>query len=325
MYHWQGAHLEQRDGVDGTRFAVWAPNAEAVSVLCDANGWKPGRNLLYGSDSGVWNGFVPGLGHGATYKYGIRTRDGRILEKSDPLAFASEQPPKTASIVYDLSGHEWKDGDWLDRRQQTDWLKQPIAVYEVHLGSWKRPQDGRRYYSYRELAHMLVDYAHEMGYTHLQLMPITEYPFDGSWGYQATGYFAPTSRYGTPHDFMEFVDHCHQANIGVLIDWVPAHFPTDGHSLGQFDGTALYEHADPRKGFHPDWGTPTSSTTAGTKSANFLLSSARFWVDSTTSTASASTRSPRCCTSITRASRASGFPTSTAAAKTSKRSSSSSR
>ncbi|MBT6157544.1 MAG: 1,4-alpha-glucan branching protein GlgB [Planctomycetaceae bacterium] len=278
MYHLQGAHAETRDGIAGTRFAVWAPNAEEVSVLCDANGWTPGSDKLHGSDSGVWSGFIAGMGHGAGYKYGIKTRDGALLEKSDPVAFATEHPPKTASIVYDLSGYAWSDGDWLKRRETTNWLEQPIAVYEVHLGSWKRPTDGRQYFSYRELAKMLVDYAHEMGYTHLQLMPITEFPFDGSWGYQATGYFAPTSRFGSPHDFMEFVDYCHQSGIGILIDWVPAHFPTDAHSLGRFDGTALYEHEDPRQGFHPDWGTLIFNFGRG-EVCDFLLSSARFWLE----------------------------------------------
>jgi 1,4-alpha-glucan branching enzyme len=278
MYHTLGAHPEVRDGVAGTRFAVWAPNATEVSVLSNGNGWTPGRDWLWGSNSGVWSGFIPGMNHGDVYKYGIRTRDGQVLEKSDPIAFHAEVPPKTASIVFELDGYHWGDGEWMERRRHTNWLEQPLATYEVHLGSWKRPGDGRRYFCYRELADMLVAYCHEMGYTHLQLMPITEYPFDGSWGYQTTGYFAPTSRFGTPHDFMGFVDRCHRGGIGVLIDWVPAHFPTDAHALGRFDGTALYEHDDWRKGFHPDWNTYIFNY-GRSEVREFLLASARFWCD----------------------------------------------
>ena len=278
MHRSVGAHLDEVDGIAGTRFAVWAPNATAVSLVCDANGWTPGKNQLHPSDDGLWSGFVTGICHGTTYKYAIRTREGKWVEKADPFAFAAEVPPKSASIVYDLGSFPWNDGFWMRNRATTNWLERPIAIYEVHLGSWKRPSDDRRYFSYRELAQMLVEYALEMGYTHLQLMPITEYPFDGSWGYQTTGYFAPTSRYGQPHDFMDFVDYCHQAGIGILIDWVPAHFPTDGHSLGGFDGTALYEHADPRQGFHPDWGTHIFNY-GRHEVRDFLLSSVRFWLE----------------------------------------------
>jgi 1,4-alpha-glucan branching enzyme len=278
MYQHLGAHPDVIDGVAGTRFAVWAPNAREVSVIHDANYWTPGRDYLNSSDSGIWSAFLPGIGAGDKYKYAIRMHGGHVIEKSDPYAFYCEHPPKTASIVYDLTGFRWKDEKWLHRRRRTDWLKQPISVYEVHIGSWKRPKDGRKYFNYRELAHMLVEYCQQMGYTHLQLMPICEYHFDGSWGYQTTGYFAPTSRHGTPHDFMYFVDYCHQAGIGVLIDWVPAHFPTDGHSLGKFDGTSLYEHADERKGFHPDWNTYLFNY-GRNEVRDFLLSSARFWLD----------------------------------------------
>ncbi|MEX0703045.1 MAG: 1,4-alpha-glucan branching protein GlgB [Planctomycetales bacterium] len=278
LYRRLGAHPEEVDGTAGTRFAVWAPNATEISVLHDGNGWTPGRDWLYGSDAGIWSGFIPGMGHGAAYKYGIRGRSGGYYEKADPVAFASEVPPKTASIVYDLGGYHWRDEEWLERRRRTNWLEQPISIYEVHLGSWKRPRDGRRYFSYRELAQMLVEYVREMGYTHVELMPITEHPFDGSWGYQTTGYFAPTSRFGTPHEFMEFVDAFHRAGIGVIVDWVPAHFPTDGHSLGRFDGTALYEHEDPRRGFHPDWQTLIFNY-GRNEIRDFLLSSARFWLD----------------------------------------------
>jgi 1,4-alpha-glucan branching enzyme len=278
MYHHLGAHPEEVNGVVGTRFAVWAPDATEVSVIHDANGWTPGRDYLHGSDAGVWSGFLAGMSHGAAYKYAIRTKSGQMLQKSDPYGFYFEHPPKSASIVYQLGNYQWNDGDWLRRRQETNWFDQPIAVYEVHLGSWKRPKDARRYLNYREIAHELVDYVHQMGYTHLQLMPVTEYPFDGSWGYQAVGYFAPTSRYGTPDDFMYFVDHCHQHGVGVLIDWVPAHFPSDGHGLANFDGTCLYEHTDPRKGFHPDWNTHIFNY-GRNEVREFLLSSARFWLD----------------------------------------------
>ena len=279
MYQHLGAHLDRVNGVDGTRFAVWAPSAREVSILCDQTHWQHGNFWLNGSDSGVWSGFVPGVAHGATYKFGIRTPTGEVLEKSDPYAFFCEMRPKTASIVYDLGNFEWHDADWRKRRETTNWFEQPISVYEVHLGSWRKPTEPERlYFSYRELAHMLVEYCHEMGYTHLQLMPITEHPFDGSWGYQTTGYFAPTSRFGTPHDFMYFVDYCHQHGVGVLVDWVPGHFPMDAHSLGRFDGTCCYEHADPRLGEHPDWGTYIFNY-GRFEVRDFLLSSARFWLD----------------------------------------------
>jgi 1,4-alpha-glucan branching enzyme len=273
-----GSHPVVVDGRAGTRFAVWAPNAESVSVLLDRNHWTAGVNPLNSSDRGVWSLFVPDVAAGETYKYAIKTRGGELLEKSDPYAFASETPPKTASIVYDLGGHQWKDADWLAQRKSSDCFNEPISIYEVHLGSWRRPADGRRYYSYRELAPLLIDYCRQLGYTHLQLMPITEFPFDGSWGYQVTGFFAPTARYGTPHDFMDFVDLCHQAGIGVLIDWVPAHFPKDGHSLGRFDGTCCYEHAHPHQGEHPDWGTYVFNY-GRQEVREFLWSSARFWID----------------------------------------------
>ncbi|HXY34207.1 MAG TPA: 1,4-alpha-glucan branching protein GlgB [Planctomycetaceae bacterium] len=278
MYRTLGAHPDVVDGVVGTRFAVWAPNATEVSVLCNVNGWKAGQNRLWGSDSGTWSGFVPGVKHGDVYKYALRTRDGRMIEKSDPVAFYAEVPPCSASIVYHLPDYPWNDGAWMHRRAHTNWFEQPLAIYEVHLGSWRRPKDGRRYLSYRELAKQLVDYLHEMGYTHLQLMPLCEFPFDGSWGYQTTGYYAPTSRFGTPEDFMYFIDYCHQADVGVIIDWVPAHFPCDGHALGHFDGTALYEHADPRQGMHPDWGTYIFNY-GRSEVRDFLLSSARFWLE----------------------------------------------
>lgn len=277
-YRWLGAHPTEQDGKAGTHFAVWAPNAQEVCVICDRNHWRHGAFYLNSSDSGIWSAFMPDIGHGETYKYSIRTHTGAVIEKADPYAFALEHPPKTASIVYDISGFDWRDSEWVDRRRTTNWFEQPVSIYEVHLGSWRRPHDGRPYFSYLELADQLIQYVHELGYTHIQLMPISEFPFDGSWGYQATGYFAPTSRYGSPDDFKEFVDRMHQAGIGVLIDWVPAHFPTDGHALGRFDGTALYEHADPRQGFHPDWNTYIYNY-GRNEVRNFLLSSARFWCD----------------------------------------------
>ncbi len=276
-YHWLGAHVEHRDGVDGARFAVWAPNATEVSVLTDGNGWQHGCDSLTGSDSGVWSGFIAGAGVGTRYKYSLRTKDGQILSKADPYAFAAELPPATASIIHDLDQYNWRDQDWMDRRAQVNWLRQPISVYEVHLSSWKRPWDGRRYHSYKELAHMLVDYVRQLGYTHIELMPITEFPFDGSWGYQVTGYFAPTSRFGPPDDFRYFIDHCHQNNIGVIIDWVPAHFPYDDHGLARFDGTGLYEHDDPKQGFHPDWNTHIFNY-GRNEVCDFLHASARFWL-----------------------------------------------
>lgn len=278
MYRYLGAHLDIVDGQQGVRFAVWAPNAREVCVINGGNGWEHGQDYLNSSDTGTWSGFIPGMAEGTAYKYSIRTHAGDVIDKSDPYAFSAELRPNTASLVTNLENYKWQDSDWMTRRPETDWLHAPVAVYEVHLASWKRPKDDRPYFNYRELAHQLVDYAHEMGYTHLQLMPINEHPYDGSWGYQVTGYFAPTSRYGTPADFMYFVDYCHQKGIGVLIDWVPAHFPMDAHGLANFDGTCLYEHADPRQGFHPDWGTHVFNYSRQ-EVREFLISSATFWAD----------------------------------------------
>ena len=278
MYRWMGAHVGYLDGVAGTKFSVWAPNAREVCVVCDRNGWRHGGFYLNSSDTGIWSGFLPEMGPGETYKYSIRTQTDGVIEKADPYAFAAEHPPKSASVVHDLGQYTWGDSAWMERRRSANWFEQPVAIYELHLGSWRRPTDGRRYLSYRELAAQIVDYVQEMGYSHIQLMPITEYPFDGSWGYQATGYFAPTSRHGGPDEFRFFVDHCHQHGIGVLIDWVPAHFPTDAFALGRFDGTSLYEHSDPRQGFHPDWNTFIYNF-GRNEVRSFLLSSARFWCD----------------------------------------------
>jgi 1,4-alpha-glucan branching enzyme len=271
--HW-GAHLVP----GGVRFAVWAPNAREVSLICDSNGWTAGRTWLNSSDTGVWSATVPGILPGSRYKYAIRTQSGQLLEKADPVGFYFERRPQTASVVWSLRDFVWHDSDWMATRARTDWLKTPLSIYEVHPGSWKRPRDGRLFHNYRELAHALADYISETAYTHVQLLPITEHPFDGSWGYQTTGYFAPTSRFGSPHDFQYFVDYLHQRGIGVLIDWVPGHFPTDAHALAAFDGTCLYEHADPRLGFHPDWNTLIFNY-GRREVSEFLISNARFWCD----------------------------------------------
>jgi 1,4-alpha-glucan branching enzyme len=278
MYSIMGAHPDVQGGDAGVRFAVWAPNAREVSVVCDSNCWQHGRNPLHRAEDGNWAGFIPGMRHGDTYKYSLCTNWGQVVQKADPYAFSSELRPKSASVVFDLGHYRWHDQPWIRRREMTNWYEQPISVYEVHLGSWRKPRDGRQFFNYRELAPMLVDYVRQMGYSHIQLLPITEHPFDGSWGYQTIGYFAPTSRHGTPHDFMYFVDYCHQHNVGVLVDWVPAHFPSDAHGLARFDGTCLFEHADPRQGSHPDWGTLVFNY-ARDEVRNFLLSSARFWLD----------------------------------------------
>ncbi|MCE9544447.1 MAG: 1,4-alpha-glucan branching protein GlgB [Planctomycetia bacterium] len=278
VYNRMGAQLRTVDGVEGVNFAVWAPNARAISVIGDFNKWDgrchPMRKLV---PSGVWELFIPELRAGAQYKFQVKTHEG-VIEKSDPYGFAAELPPRTASIVTDLDNYLWKDDAWLERRRTIDPLAQPTSVYEVHLGSWQRSAYPPHWLGYRELAHRLVDYCHKMGYTHLQLLPVSEHPFTGSWGYQTVGYFAATSRYGTPQDFMYFVDHCHQNGIGVIIDWVPAHFPRDGHGLRRFDGTPLYEHADPRQGEHPDWGTMIFNY-GRCEVRNFLVSNALFWLD----------------------------------------------
>ncbi len=279
LYEKLGAHAATVEGMRGTRFAVWAPNAERVSVVGDFNDWQAGAHPLAGSD-GVWEGFVPGIHGGALYKYAIESHyRGYRVEKADPFAFAAEIRPQTASKVYDLAGYAWGDGAWLARRGRANALDAPISIYEMHLGSWMRvPEEGDRWLTYRELAEKLPAYLVDAGFTHVELLPITEHPFDGSWGYQTIGYFAPTGRFGTPHDFMVLVDALHQAGIGVILDWVPAHFPSDEHGLGYFDGTHLFEHADPRQGQHPDWGTLIFNY-GRNEVANFLLASALFWLD----------------------------------------------
>jgi 1,4-alpha-glucan branching enzyme len=263
---------------EGSHFAVWAPNAERVCVMGDFNGWNRDSHPLYShGQSGIWAGVLPGVGRGALYKYRIVSRHhGYEAEKADPFGFYGEVPPRTASIVWPLD-YEWGDGGWLAERRRRNAADAPIAIYEVHLGSWMRGE-GNRFLGYRELAERLGTYVQESGFTHVEFMPVMEHPFYGSWGYQLTGYYAPTSRYGTPQDFMYLVDHLHQRGIGVILDWVPSHFATDAHGLGYFDGTHLYEHQDMRQGFHPDWGSYIFNY-GRNEIRNFLISNALFWLD----------------------------------------------
>ena len=274
-----GSHLRTVDGKAGTYFAVWAPTAERVCVMGDFNGWnKNSQPLRPRASSGVWEGFVPGVVHGQCYKYHIVSRErGFEVDKADPFAVRQELPPRTGSIVWNLE-YDWQDADWMDRRRGKSGLSAPQAIYEMHLGSWMRGEDGREFLSYRELAPRLAEYLGHMGYTHVEFLPVMEHPFYGSWGYQVTGYFAPTSRYGTPQDFMYLVDHLHQHGIAVILDWVPSHFPGDEHGLAYFDGSHLYEHADPRKGFHPDWGSWIFNY-GRHEVRSFLLSNALFWLE----------------------------------------------
>jgi 1,4-alpha-glucan branching enzyme len=267
-----GAHVDRNDGVDGVRFAVWAPNARAVRAVGDWNSWD-GRvdPLKPVGVSGVWAGFVPGIGAGTRYKFEIVGADGSLRLRADPMARAAEVPPANASVVT-VSSHEWHDGDWMATRTATNPIDRPLRVYEVHLGSW------RLGLGYRQAAKELADYVEDLGFTHIELLPIAEHPYTGSWGYQVTGYYAPTSRYGTPDDFRFFVDHLHQRGIGVLVDWVPAHFPRDDWALARFDGTALYEHADPRQAEHPDWGTLVFNYDRN-EVRNFLVANALYWFD----------------------------------------------
>ncbi|MFO7276276.1 MAG: 1,4-alpha-glucan branching protein GlgB [Pseudomonadota bacterium] len=278
-YEKLGAHYLPAEG--GTHFGVWAPNAQSVSVIGDFNGWRPDAHRLdlRPDGSGIWEAFVPGVRPGALYKFHIVSRHGGYtVDKSDPFAFFCEVPPKTASIVWDLS-YEWGDDEWMQRRRRANALDAPMSIYEVHIGSWRRvAEEGGRSLSYRELAHALGDYVEQMGFTHVELLPVMEHPFFGSWGYQITGYFAPSSRYGTPQDFMYLVDHLHRRGIGVILDWVPSHFPTDEHGLAYFDGTYLYEHADPRQGFHPEWNSSIFNY-GRSEVREFLASSGLFWLD----------------------------------------------
>ncbi len=278
-YRFLGAHAFVADGIAGVLFATWAPNAERVSVVGDFNRWD-GRchPMRVRGGSGVWELFIPGLAADTQYKFELRHRaTGAILLKSDPYAQRSELRPRTASIVADETPFAWGDADWLATRARRDWLHAPLSIYEIHLGSWQRDEHGG-FLNYRELAHRLVDYVRDLGFTHIELLPVTEHPFDASWGYQTTGYYAVTSRHGTPDDFRYFVDHCHRHGLGVLLDWVPAHFPKDPHGLARFDGTALYEHEDPRLGEHQDWGTLIFNY-GRNEVRNFLLTNALYWLE----------------------------------------------
>jgi 1,4-alpha-glucan branching enzyme len=280
LYRKLGSHPAEVDGKKGTYFAVWAPDAERVSVIGEFNGWDGGKHRLTPKgNSGIWEGFLAGIVPGTMYKYFVRSRYGGYrMDKIDPLAFYFEVPPRTASIVWDLT-YAWNDREWMRARAETEMHKQPMAIYELHLGSWHRiPEEGNRMLSYRELADLLPAYAEEMGFTHVEFLPVTEHPFYGSWGYQTTGYFAPTSRYGPPQDFKYLVDALHRRGIGVILDWVPSHFPCDDHALGFYDGTHLYEHSDPSQGFHPDWKSYIFNY-GRREVRSFLLSSATFWLD----------------------------------------------
>jgi 1,4-alpha-glucan branching enzyme len=278
LYQHLGSRLVTHQGVEGASFAVWAPSARSVAVMGDFNGWNKTSHPLYvRGASGIWEGFIGGVPKGAAYKYAITTQTGEILEKMDPMAVHHETPPHTASKVWDL-GYEWGDRDWMRARGAKNAASAPMSVYEVHLGSWRRvPEDGDRPLSYREIAEPLARHASDLGFTHVELLPIMEHPFYGSWGYQTTGYFAPTSRYGTPQDFKYFVDVLHQHGLGVILDWVPSHFPEDAHGLARYDGTSLYEHADPRQGYHPDW-TSAIFNYGRHEVRSFLISSALYWL-----------------------------------------------
>jgi len=279
-YEKLGAHPAGRRGAAGTAFAVWAPHARAVSVIGDFNGWDPRADpMAPRGETGVWERSVPGAGAGALYKYAITSAVGDYrVDKADPYGFAAETPPGTASVVFDLDGYAWGDADWMASRRGTNAVTAPISVYEVHLGSWMRGEPGDRRLTYREVAPKLADYAAEMGYTHVELLPVAEHPFAGSWGYQVTGYYAPTARFGSPHDFMSLIDTLHRRGLGVILDWVPAHFPNDEHGLTFFDGTHLYEHPDPRRGRQLEWNTSVFNF-GKPEVANFLTSNALFWLD----------------------------------------------
>ncbi|MEY3369111.1 MAG: hypothetical protein RI973_2266 [Bacteroidota bacterium] len=279
LYQKMGSHPIEVDGQWGTLFSVWAPNAEEVSVIGNFNFWNEKSHPLAPrlDSSGVWEGWIPGIGKGTLYKYSILSKDGRRLSKGDPFARFWEIPPNTASIVWDPY-HEWKDQEWMEKRASLAGKPQPWSVYEIHLGTWRKKADGQQSYSYKELIDILVPYVKDMGYTHVELMPVMEHPYFPSWGYQITGYFAPTSRFGMPEDFMALVDAFHRAGIGVILDWVPSHFPYDAHGLADFDGTHLFDHADPRKGFHPDWKSAVFNY-GRWEVRSFLISNALFWLD----------------------------------------------
>jgi 1,4-alpha-glucan branching enzyme len=279
-YERLGAHVVAQEGATGTAFAVWAPAAAQVSVIGEFNGWDPAANPLAPRGySGVWETFVPAIGTGTLYKYRITAGDGSLVDKADPYAFAAERPPGTASRVFELAGYAWGDQQWMAGRGRTSTLSAPLSIYEVHIGSWMRQaEEENRWLTYGELASRLADYVTELGYTHVELLPVSEYPFDGSWGYQPVGLFAPTARYGTPHDFMALIDTLHRRGLGVILDWVPAHFARDAHGLGRYDGTPLYEHPDPVRGQNLDWGTYVFNF-GRPEVANFLISNALYWLD----------------------------------------------
>lgn len=281
LYEKLGAHCLERDGETGVHFAVWAPNANSVCVMGDFNGWnKSSHPLEPYKSSGIWQGFIPGLGDGTVYKYFVSSHhNGYQVDKTDPFGFRHEPSPGTASVVWDLS-YDWNDSDWMENRgKNANALNRPVSIYEMHLGSWMRvPEENNRFLTYRELAPLLADHLNRLNFTHVEFLPVMEHPFYGSWGYQTTGYFAPTSRYGTPQDFMYLIDYLHQHGIGVILDWVPSHFPSDEHGLAYFDGTHLFEHADARQGFHPDWKSYIFNYGRHEVRA-FLISSALFWLD----------------------------------------------
>ena len=277
-YRTFGAHVENRDGISGVRFIVWAPNAKAVSVVGDFNSWDYRRYPMENvNDSGIWEIFIPDLKHNAFYKYAIKFQNGQVEMKSDPFSFYMEKRPRTASIVTDLN-YDWTDSGWIQTRNNHQSKKSPISIYEIHLGSWKRPWDNRDFMNIRDFGNDLINYVKDLGFTHIEMMPIMEHPLDESWGYQVVNYYAPTSRYGTPEDYMWFINECHKNNIGVILDWVPAHFPEDEYGLYNFDGTHLYDHADPRLGKHPDWGTRIFNL-ARYEVRNYVLSNAVYWID----------------------------------------------
>jgi 1,4-alpha-glucan branching enzyme len=280
-YEKMGAHLGDQNGNQGTFFRVWAPNAQRVSVIGDFNGWnREATPMGFRPEAGIWECFVPGVGAGGLYKYYIESRhNGYRVEKADPYGFAAEIRPQTASKIWDLSRYQWNDGEWMNSRRGRLLHEEAMSIYEVHLGSWMRvPEEDQRWLTYREIAPKLIEYVRHMGFTHVEMLPVSEHPFDGSWGYQTVGYYAPTSRFGSPDDFMYLVDALHQNGIGLILDWVPAHFPRDEHGLGYFDGTHLYEHADQRQGIHPDWNTFVFNY-GRNEVQNFLISNALFWFD----------------------------------------------
>ncbi len=281
VYEKMGAHLTTVKGKKGVQFSLWAPNARQVWLMGEFNGWNDSSHPMKPGQSGIWSLFMPGLEEHAVYKYRVQGIGGECYDKADPYGFAMEQRPRTASVVTNLDSYQWNDGDWIQNRPVHQALDKPLSIYEVHLGSWRKAVDdewGLRYLTYRELAAELIPYVKNLGFTHIELLPITEHPLDASWGYQVMGFYAATSRFGTPQDLMYFIDQCHQNDIGVILDWVPAHFPKDGSGLNYFDGTHLYSHADPRQGEHVDWGTLIFNYDRN-EVRTFLLSNAMFWIE----------------------------------------------